>query len=98
MADTAAKITALETKLFGDDPLKQRGVGSQYEKADEKDKALLDALYALQAAENAVGAAEVAREAAKQKVAEAQKSVDQIENPPKPAAETKPQGRSTGRH
>lgn len=92
MADTAGKIATLETKLFGDSPLLgpdgrpyEKGSGSYYasDKHDPKDRALLDALYALQDAEAAVAKAEAAKEAAAAKVKDAQKAVDHIISPPK---------------
>jgi exonuclease VII small subunit len=86
MAETAKKIAALEQKLFGDDPLKQRGIGSPYESADAKDKALHDALHELHRAEHAVVDAEKALAAATQAVADAQKAVDAIAAPPQQAA------------
>jgi hypothetical protein len=85
MADTATKIAALEKHLHGDDPLLERGIGSPYESADAKDKALLEALYALRDAENAVGDAETAHAAAMQKVADAQAAVDALDPPNEPA-------------
>lgn len=84
--DTATKIAALEEKIFGKDckrdadgrPL-ERGAGSLYAQASAQDKALLDALYALQAAETKVAEAEAAHGAAADTVAAAQMAVEKAE-------------------
>lgn len=85
-SSAAADLAELDDKLFGPDPMRnadgrpmERGHGSRYADLPEADRAHFDALEALVKAEQDAAAAQVALDAALDRVTDAQLNVEEMQ-------------------